>query len=306
MSCTKGILNETLETTHQILKRVLPGSFHSRLAYLSGPSFAAEVAQGQPTAVTVAADDPAVALQVGCSVLACPPSTSWGASYLTQAALPADWAQLGSQGGARPADINCHQSRRPGSCLAGPCCSAHGSCACRCRTAPIPGSTDLLARIALDLPFSCGTCAALSSCHSLKFSAALLPGPSQRHMTWAQGHGVMMQGSTFAMSFSMSVDGRSEITRLMRHHQANAAVQVQRLLSSSTFRCYRSRDVAGEPRLLPSCGALLVQRPAVRVRQVRLPLACCILCLACADTPSPKDHPPPVKSAQSSKHLCTS
>ena len=42
ISCTKGILNDTLETVNQIMERALPSAFHSRLAYLSGPSFAAE------------------------------------------------------------------------------------------------------------------------------------------------------------------------------------------------------------------------------------------------------------------------
>ena len=64
VSCTKGILNDSLETTNQILTRVLPPAFHSRLAYLSGPSFAAEVAAGQPSAVTIAAEDGQVALRV--------------------------------------------------------------------------------------------------------------------------------------------------------------------------------------------------------------------------------------------------
>lgn len=39
----------------EILEGVLPASFHSRLAYLSGPSFAAEVAKQLPTVVTIAA-----------------------------------------------------------------------------------------------------------------------------------------------------------------------------------------------------------------------------------------------------------
>ena len=43
VSCTKGISVDTLETVNQILTRVLPEALHSRLAYLSGPSFAAEV-----------------------------------------------------------------------------------------------------------------------------------------------------------------------------------------------------------------------------------------------------------------------
>lgn len=61
VSCSKGILNDSLETVNEILERVVPPHLHSRLAYLSGPSFAAEVAVGQPTAVTVAAKDLEVA-----------------------------------------------------------------------------------------------------------------------------------------------------------------------------------------------------------------------------------------------------
>ncbi|GAB4816038.1 hypothetical protein N2152v2_003084 [Parachlorella kessleri] len=64
VSCTKGILNDTLETPHDILNRVLPDRLHSRLAYLSGPSFAAEVAQGNPTAVTIASESEEVAQRV--------------------------------------------------------------------------------------------------------------------------------------------------------------------------------------------------------------------------------------------------
>ncbi|KAL4427998.1 hypothetical protein ABPG75_002087 [Micractinium tetrahymenae] len=64
VSCTKGILNDTLETPNEILKRVLPARLHPRLAYLSGPSFAAEVAKEIPTAVTVAADNDDVAKRV--------------------------------------------------------------------------------------------------------------------------------------------------------------------------------------------------------------------------------------------------
>jgi glycerol-3-phosphate dehydrogenase (NAD(P)+) len=61
VSCTKGILNETLETPNEILKRVLPEELHPRLAFLSGPSFALEVAHEIPTAVTIASEDEAVA-----------------------------------------------------------------------------------------------------------------------------------------------------------------------------------------------------------------------------------------------------
>ena len=64
VSCTKGILNDSLETPNEILKRVLPPALHSRLAYLSGPSFAAEVAKQNPTAVTIASESDAVAKHV--------------------------------------------------------------------------------------------------------------------------------------------------------------------------------------------------------------------------------------------------
>lgn len=63
MSCTKGIVNDSLETVNQVLERVLPPAFHSRLAFLSGPSFAAEVARGLPTVVTIASRTPEVALR---------------------------------------------------------------------------------------------------------------------------------------------------------------------------------------------------------------------------------------------------
>ncbi|KAK9909230.1 hypothetical protein WJX75_009218 [Coccomyxa subellipsoidea] len=64
VSCTKGILNDTLETVNQILTRVVPETLHGQLAYLSGPSFAAEVAQGMPTAVTIASKSDTVAARV--------------------------------------------------------------------------------------------------------------------------------------------------------------------------------------------------------------------------------------------------
>jgi glycerol-3-phosphate dehydrogenase (NAD(P)+) len=63
-SCTKGILNDTLETPDAILRRVLPERLHSRLSFLSGPSFAAEVAQENPTAVTIASENDDVAFRV--------------------------------------------------------------------------------------------------------------------------------------------------------------------------------------------------------------------------------------------------
>lgn len=60
-SVTKGIEVDTLMTMSEVFQDVLPMQLHSRLAFLSGPSFAVEVAQEQPTAVTVAGADPVVA-----------------------------------------------------------------------------------------------------------------------------------------------------------------------------------------------------------------------------------------------------
>lgn len=60
-SVTKGIEIDTLMTMSEVVEDVLPASLHPRLAVLSGPSFAVEVAQEQPTAVTVAARESVVA-----------------------------------------------------------------------------------------------------------------------------------------------------------------------------------------------------------------------------------------------------
>lgn len=62
-SCSKGILNDTLETVDEILQRVLPRRFHSALCYLSGPSFAKEVAARIPTSVTIASHIASVAVE---------------------------------------------------------------------------------------------------------------------------------------------------------------------------------------------------------------------------------------------------
>ncbi len=64
VSAAKGIENDTLQLMSQVLEEVLPGILTPRLAFLSGPSFAREVAAGMPTAVAVAAADPAVARAV--------------------------------------------------------------------------------------------------------------------------------------------------------------------------------------------------------------------------------------------------
>jgi glycerol-3-phosphate dehydrogenase (NAD(P)+) len=58
VSCTKGLENQTLLRMTEVIADVLRNrKFTPRLAALSGPSFAKEVARGDPTAVTVASAD---------------------------------------------------------------------------------------------------------------------------------------------------------------------------------------------------------------------------------------------------------
>jgi glycerol-3-phosphate dehydrogenase (NAD(P)+) len=64
VSASKGIETRTLETMAEVLDEVLPVPLQRRVCFLSGPSFAAEVAQEHPTAVTVASRDSEVARQV--------------------------------------------------------------------------------------------------------------------------------------------------------------------------------------------------------------------------------------------------
>jgi glycerol-3-phosphate dehydrogenase (NAD(P)+) len=53
-SVAKGIEVDTLMTMSEVLEDVLPVPMHPYLTFLSGPSFAKEVARGLPTAVTIA------------------------------------------------------------------------------------------------------------------------------------------------------------------------------------------------------------------------------------------------------------
>lgn len=57
VSATKGIENESLEFVDQILGTELDGASGTNLAFLSGPSFAKELAQGLPTGVVIASTD---------------------------------------------------------------------------------------------------------------------------------------------------------------------------------------------------------------------------------------------------------
>jgi glycerol-3-phosphate dehydrogenase (NAD(P)+) len=64
VSAAKGIENNTLMLMSEILEEVLPSEQRRRVAYLSGPTFAREVAAEMPTALTVASEDQAVAREV--------------------------------------------------------------------------------------------------------------------------------------------------------------------------------------------------------------------------------------------------
>lgn len=58
VSTSKGLENDSLQLPSQIILSVLGEEWVNSLAVLSGPSFAAEIAEHQPTALSVAADDP--------------------------------------------------------------------------------------------------------------------------------------------------------------------------------------------------------------------------------------------------------
>lgn len=66
VSATKGIENETLLRMSEVISATVAqhSGFEPQIAALSGPSFAREVAKGDPTALTVACADPALAQSI--------------------------------------------------------------------------------------------------------------------------------------------------------------------------------------------------------------------------------------------------
>lgn len=64
VSATKGIENDSLMFMDEILTFELPRHTHEQLTFLSGPSFAKELAVGQPTAVVIAAHEAEVGAHV--------------------------------------------------------------------------------------------------------------------------------------------------------------------------------------------------------------------------------------------------
>lgn len=72
----KGIELETGMTMNQVFEDVLPLELHPRVVYLSGPSFAREIAEHKPTAVTLASREEIYAISVQASL-----STPWFRCY---------------------------------------------------------------------------------------------------------------------------------------------------------------------------------------------------------------------------------
>lgn len=64
VSATKGLEPETLLRVSEVTTQVMAQNFSPRVAALSGPSFAKEVARGDPTAVVVASTDRSTAKEI--------------------------------------------------------------------------------------------------------------------------------------------------------------------------------------------------------------------------------------------------
>jgi glycerol-3-phosphate dehydrogenase (NAD(P)+) len=69
VSATKGIEHGSLLRMSEVARDVLQAKFEPQVAVLSGPSFAREVARGDPTAIVVASEnaDTAALVQAACS-----------------------------------------------------------------------------------------------------------------------------------------------------------------------------------------------------------------------------------------------
>jgi glycerol-3-phosphate dehydrogenase (NAD(P)+) len=71
VSAAKGIENNTLMTMSEMFAEVLPAEKQIRTAFLSGPTFAREVAAEMPTALAVASESPETAREVQ-NIFSCP------------------------------------------------------------------------------------------------------------------------------------------------------------------------------------------------------------------------------------------
>jgi glycerol-3-phosphate dehydrogenase (NAD(P)+) len=71
VSTVKGIEVETGARMDEVLREALPEVHHPKMVFLSGPSFAREVADRKPTSVTLASEEEAYAISVQ-TTLSCP------------------------------------------------------------------------------------------------------------------------------------------------------------------------------------------------------------------------------------------
>ena len=64
VSATKGLENGTLLRMSEVAQEVIGSRFQPRIAVLSGPTFAKEVARGEPTALVISSEDQALAASI--------------------------------------------------------------------------------------------------------------------------------------------------------------------------------------------------------------------------------------------------
>lgn len=64
VSATKGLENGTLLRMSEVAREVISEKFQPRIAVLSGPTFAKEVARGEPTALVISSDDSELAASI--------------------------------------------------------------------------------------------------------------------------------------------------------------------------------------------------------------------------------------------------
>jgi len=64
VSATKGLENGTLLRMSEVARQVIGENFAPRIAVLSGPTFAREVARGEPAAVVISSEDQALAASI--------------------------------------------------------------------------------------------------------------------------------------------------------------------------------------------------------------------------------------------------
>ena len=85
VSTVKGLELDSWKRMDEVLREELPPAHHPRLVFLSGPSFAAEIAQGQPTAVTLACEVESFAISVQQSI-----SSPWFRCYTSTDVIGAE------------------------------------------------------------------------------------------------------------------------------------------------------------------------------------------------------------------------